>query len=219
MPHANGRVERARDLVLGGLGVPQANYSFQVRSASSKSKTYVVTPEGCECPDSAKVEGGRCQHLIATWIWRKARAAVEAQGSLEASAGTSAAVHHTAPEVDDTLDTATDTPEVVPPAPAPAPTIPAWALEEVHGKQFMTFGGLLAMAHERGLVSLKAEFITGTAELALAHAVATFTDGRTFDESSDATPANVNAKIRPHFPRMVRRESGMLACVNGMFLR
>jgi hypothetical protein len=61
---------------------------------------------------------------------------------------------------------------------------------------------LLTLAHERGLASLKADFITVTAELALAHAVATFADGRTFEESADATPANVNGKIRPHFPRM-----------------
>jgi hypothetical protein len=42
------------------------------------------------------------------------------------------------------------------------------------------------MAHERGLVSLKADFVTVTAELALAHAVATFQDGRTFEELADA---------------------------------
>jgi len=27
-------------------------------------------------------------------------------------------------------------------------------------------------------------------------------DGRTFEESADATPANVNAKVRVHYPRM-----------------
>jgi hypothetical protein len=92
-------------------------------------------------------------------------------------------------------------------ASAPSPTIPAWALVELHGKQFVTFGGLLAMAHERGLVSLKAAFITVTAELALAHAVATFQDGRTVAESGDATPGNVNAKILVHFPRMALTRS------------
>jgi hypothetical protein len=66
---------------------------------------------------------------------------------------------------------------------------------------------LLTLAHERGLVSLKADFLSVTAELALAHAVATFADGRTFEESADATPANVNAKVRPHFPRMALTRS------------
>ena len=40
------------------------------------------------------------------------------------------------------------------------------------------------------------------AELSLAHAVATFQDGRVFAESGDATPDNVNKKVRPHFARM-----------------
>jgi hypothetical protein len=61
---------------------------------------------------------------------------------------------------------------------------------------------LLALAHARGLVHLAADFLSVTAELALAHAVATFQDGRTFEESADATPTNVNAKVRVHYPRM-----------------
>jgi hypothetical protein len=83
-----------------------------------------------------------------------------------------------------------------------------------------TFGGLLAIAHERGLVSLKADFITVTAELALAHAIATFTDGRTFEESADATPANVNSKIRPHFPRLAltRAKARALCAVKAAYL-
>jgi hypothetical protein len=85
--------------------------------------------------------------------------------------------------------------------------IPAWALVELHGRQFITFGGLLAMAHERGLQSLAAQFISVTAELALAEATAMFADGRTYTEAADATPANVNAKIRPHFPRMALTRS------------
>ena len=51
-------------------------------------------------------------------------------------------------------------------------------------------------------MSLTADFITVTADLALAHAVATFQDGRVFAESGDATPDNVNKKVRPHFARM-----------------
>ena len=83
-----------------------------------------------------------------------------------------------------------------------ASSIPPQFIVELHGKQFVMFSGLLILAHERGLVSLKADFLSVTAEIALAHAVATFADGRTFEESADATPGNVNAKIRPHFPRM-----------------
>jgi hypothetical protein len=60
----------------------------------------------------------------------------------------------------------------------------------------------LAMAHDRGLTSLSAHFISVTDTLALAEAEAIFADGKTYSECADATPGNVNAKIRPHFPRM-----------------
>jgi hypothetical protein len=81
-------------------------------------------------------------------------------------------------------------------------TIPAQFLVEIQGRQFVTFHGLLALAHQQGLLSLKATFISVTPELALAHAVATFRDGREFEECGDATPSNVNARIKPHFARM-----------------
>jgi len=38
--------------------------------------------------------------------------------------------------------------------------------------------------------------------LAVAHATATFADGRRFTESGDATPENVGAQVRPHFARL-----------------
>lgn len=75
-------------------------------------------------------------------------------------------------------------------------------LVEIQGRQFVTFHGLLHLAHQQGLVSLAARFISVAPELALAEATATFQDGRIFTEAADATPGNVNARIRPHFPRM-----------------
>jgi hypothetical protein len=187
MPHANGRVERARDLVLAGLVQRQPDYSFAIASGNTKGKTYVVDRDGhCDCPDALKIEGGRCKHLLATWIWRRARAAVETQdtnGTVPAPDGSNAPAERTASDAPD------------------APGIPAWALVELHGKQFVTFGGLLAMAHERGLQGLAAHFVSVTAELALAEATATFADGKTFTEAADATPKNVNRQVAPHFPR------------------
>ena len=38
--------------------------------------------------------------------------------------------------------------------------------------------------------------------LAVAQATATFTDGRRFAESGDATPENVGPQVRPHFARL-----------------
>ncbi len=58
------------------------------------------------------------------------------------------------------------------------------------------------MAHERGLTSLSAHFISVDQEMAIAEATAEFKDGKTFMECADATPGNVNQKISPHFPRM-----------------
>jgi hypothetical protein len=52
----------------------------------------------------------------------------------------------------------------------------------LHGKPFVQYAGLLFLAYERGLVSLKAHFISVTPELALAEAAATFAAGQTYGE-------------------------------------
>ena len=82
------------------------------------------------------------------------------------------------------------------------PPIPRHYLVEIKGKKHVLFSGLLTMAHERGLINLTAEFVSVTAELALAKAQATFADGRTFTEAADATPGNVGPQVKPHFARM-----------------
>lgn len=71
---------------------------------------------------------------------------------------------------------------------------------QIQGKPFVKFAGLLDLAHQRGLQSLKVDWTFNDAELSLAHAVAVFPFG-TFEESGDATPANVNKKVAPHFRR------------------
>jgi len=45
------------------------------------------------------------------------------------------------------------------------------------------------MVHERGLVSLTADWTFNDSALSLAHAVATFQDGRSFEEAGNATPS------------------------------
>jgi hypothetical protein len=53
-----------------------------VKAGTAKDKYYTVDRDGhCDCPDAAKVEGGRGKHLLATWIWRRACAAVETPGT------------------------------------------------------------------------------------------------------------------------------------------
>jgi len=81
-------------------------------------------------------------------------------------------------------------------------TIPPQYIQLIHGKPFVRYAGLLAMAHERGLQKLEATFISVTDALAVAQATATFTDGRHFTESGDATPDNVHFDVRPPFARL-----------------
>ena len=88
-----------------------------------------------------------------------------------------------------------------PPAETPAGIDPRF-ITYLHGKPFVRYAGLLALAHDKGLVSLKARLTSVSETLALADAEAVFADGRTFVDAADATPANVPPHIRPHFPRM-----------------
>jgi len=75
-------------------------------------------------------------------------------------------------------------------------------ITKIHGRDFIQYAGLLAMAHEQGLQALSAAFISVTPELALAAAHAFFADGRKFWDAGDATPTNVHQQVRAHFPRV-----------------
>jgi hypothetical protein len=81
-------------------------------------------------------------------------------------------------------------------------TIPQQFLTWIHGKPFVQYAGLLAMAHDMHLKSLTVRFISVSDKLAVAEATATFANGKSFTEAADAYPANVHEKIRPHFMRM-----------------
>jgi hypothetical protein len=75
-------------------------------------------------------------------------------------------------------------------------------IKKIHGKNFIQYAGLLAIAHEQGLIELAAEFISVTEKLALAAARAVFKDGRKFWDAGDATPNNVHLQVKAHFPRV-----------------
>jgi hypothetical protein len=85
LPELNGKVDKARDLVLGGLVTRNADGTFTVKSQSERGKTYVINGS-CTCPDAEKAPEGRCKHLISTFLWRKARKAIEAQLAEQESA-------------------------------------------------------------------------------------------------------------------------------------
>ena len=81
------------------------------------------------------------------------------------------------------------------------PTISKW-VKRIHGKEFIEYQGLLAMAHEQGLQELGSCFMTVSETLALAFAWASFKDGRKFWDAGDATPNNVHQQVKAHFPRV-----------------
>lgn len=83
----------------------------------------------------------------------------------------------------------------------PAPNTSKW-VQQIHGKDFIKYEGLLAMAHEQGLKDLGAAFISVDEKLALAYAWATFKGGKSFWDAGDATPNNVHAQVKAHFPRI-----------------
>ena len=73
----------------------------------------------------------------------------------------------------------------------------------LQGKEFVLFAGLLSMAHENGLKSLKAELIELDIPGRVAVFKATATGERgTFTAHGDATPQNVKGMVAASFMRM-----------------
>ena len=191
LPESSGRIERAVKLVLAGDVEVLADGTARVASQSSGTTAYQVVNGHCECRDFDKAPHALCKHRLGAAIARRAQELLQAQGSNG----------QVAPD---------------PALEAPVPTAPVAALlpesllpyvVHIKGKAFIQYGGLLTLAHSRGLVSLKVDFISVTSELALARAEAVFADGRTYAECADATPANVGAQVRPHFPRLALTRS------------
>jgi hypothetical protein len=79
-------------------------------------------------------------------------------------------------------------------------------LVNLSGKEYPTYPGVLAEAHERGLQSIEAFLIqipaTDNDFTAIAKAVVTMKDGTRFEEYGDASPKNVNARIATALIRM-----------------
>ncbi|OLS03296.1 hypothetical protein [Tissierella creatinophila] len=75
----------------------------------------------------------------------------------------------------------------------------------LQGKSFVTYEGLLDLAHQIGLVSLEVDLVQFPSEennmTAIARAVATTQKGR-FSDIGDASPRSVNSMLAPHIIRM-----------------
>jgi hypothetical protein len=192
LPECHGRVDAAVKLVLAGDVEPREDGTTRVASQSNGQVVYHVVNGECTCKDFPKAPSGWCKHRIAVGLHKRAAALVQRTRN-----GTSNGV-----TTDQVAPPLAPAPAQAEPSGEPAQGVPAQHLVLIQGKPFVKFAGLLQMAHERGLVALTADWTYNDAELSLAHAVATFRDGRRFEESGDATLANTNRKVAVHFRRV-----------------
>ena len=169
---------RAQAIVTDGRLFPEDDGRRAMVQSSDGATWYAVNGQ-CPCKASQHREEP-CKHRLAFRLYQKVADRLAAE------------------EERWTVDLDPDVPASVP----EAVRIPPQFITELHGKAFVQYTGLLALAHERGLVSLKARLISVTPELALAAAEAVFADGRTFTEAADATPQNVGPQVKAHFTRM-----------------
>jgi len=180
LPECNGRVDSAVKIVLAGDVELLPDNTAKVASQSNGQTVYRVVNGQCDCKDFAKAPHGFCKHRLSAAIARRAQALVKAP--LDAGTPASQPVASAAPQA--------------------AQGIAPEHVVMIQGKPFVRFAGLLQMAQARGLVSLTAVWTFNDAELSLAQAVATFEDGRRFEEAGDATPANTTRKVALHFRRV-----------------
>ncbi len=205
LPDCVGRVDRAVQIVLNHDVEIMDDGKAKVASQSNGEVVYHLVNGECTCKDYPKAPSNWCKHRIAAGLFKRATALIQRKLAQQNGASNG----HAAPAP---VPVQVETP-TVPPTEAPAPAQPAAPAETaqgvtaqyvvlIQGRPFVKFAGLLKMAHEHGLVTLTADWIYNDAELSLAHAVATFQDGRRFEESGDASPGNVTRLVAVHFRRV-----------------
>jgi hypothetical protein len=179
-----GKLQKAMDLVLEHKVQAHEDGLYTVQGST---KPYEIDGT-CPCPQGQHGKTKHCKHMVAVELWRRVQqrlypASHNGQGNGNSPTWVDRAKAH----------------PVLTTAPS---SIPAHFITQIHGKDFVQYAGLLTMAHEKGLVNLSAHFLSVEGDLALAEATAEFQDGTTFMECADATPANVNPKVKPHYARM-----------------
>lgn len=187
MPDEQQMVRDAYTLVMDGRIEPTPEGAYRVRASDDPDDFVVHVGKHCDCPHALVSAGGLCVHKLAVGIYRRAKHLLARHDPL------TEAEPPVAPTAEPTL------------APAPVRervTIPEKYMVNIKGTPAVKFAGLLYIAHERGLLSLSAQWTHNDADLSLAHATATFKDGRTFSESGDASPSNVNQMVSNHFRRV-----------------
>ena len=196
-PALHGRLSDAVELVTDGRVFQASDGTWQVDSTSTQGLTYAVNGT-CPCDDVHfnKPPQGLCKHRLSVYLSRRAIQLMQPP-----TGGVSQADTTPAPEAGGPVSTS---PLPVAPAPVPAPGkrgIPAHFLQHIQGRPFITYAGLVQLAHEAGLQSLTAAWTFNEGEISLAHAVAVFADGRRFEDCGDSTPQNAQ-RVGLHWRRL-----------------
>ena len=168
-------------MTLHGISMGDQPFEYVVPSETEAGKVYRVythmTPWKCTCPGNLKHH--HCKHLEMVKDYL-----AEMEGGRES----------------EEVSTPSEGGMVVPPPPTPN-GLSKWIVT-IHGKEAIRYQGLLAMAHEQGLINFGARFTDVTDTLATAWAWAHFKDGRRFYEAADATPDNVQPGVKKAWMRM-----------------
>jgi hypothetical protein len=173
-PEKADAIGRAHAAIIEGHVIENGDGTGRVLSRNGS--VWHTTNGACDC--TAAAFGKTCRHLEAWKLYQ-----------------------HVAKKWSQTRPPAAPAEDVPLEVAALAVSVPAKYLQLVKGKLHVRFVGLLAMAHEQGLRDLRADFTHIEAEVVYAHAVAVFSDGRRFEESGDATPANA-VRVGEHWRRL-----------------
>jgi hypothetical protein len=210
VPAAEHRIDTAAALVLAGaVELLEEGRTARVGSPMDGGPVYVVNGQ-CSCPEFPTVPGHLCTHRLAYGIAKRATELRQAPPtpltvpSDQGAWGPSDALDHLSAEAveADPGDTGLPPEQSATATLPPETVLPAPYLQLIDGKPFVKYAGLLTLAHAQGLQQLDAWFTGVSDTLAVAHATATFRDGRRFSESGEATPENVGRRVRPHFARL-----------------
>ena len=173
-------IDLAEQIVLAGDVQWHDDGAATVTSQSNPTTSYTVKGEKCNCQQATFRPHEYCKHTFATLIYRKAYKETTARV-------TEAVGQPTQPEA---------------PARARAPSRLEEYIVTIKGKTSVRYVGLLLEAHAQGLISLEATLLSVTPDLATATATAIFANGKRFTECADASPGNVNAMVKGHYPRV-----------------
>ena len=207
VPAAERRIDTAAALVLAGaVELLEEGRTARVGSPTDGGPVYVVNGQ-CSCPEFPTAPGHWCTHRLAYGIAKRATELLQAPptpltapsdqsawGPPDALAVRPAEEDHGEMEIPPACSATAALPQET--------ALPAPYLQLIDGKPFVKYAGLLTLAHAQGLQQLEAWFTGVSDTLAVAHATATFRDGRRFSESGEATPENVGSQVRPHFARL-----------------